>query len=207
MDRKGSLFGGMGAYAPTYGSLDPGMNVPVSSNQNLQSISPYLNFDPSYLAGSQQPEFIFPEGASRQRGRFELAFSQIGGSVIGGAGVGSVIGLYTGLKETALAGHTGKLRRTQLLNYISKQGGAYGNSVGVIALMYSGFGVLYSWLRGTDDEINTLVAGTSTGLLYKSAAGLRKCGTGGAVGFGLAAAYCLWTSRIGLSDFNRQAVM
>lgn len=29
-----------------------------------------------------QPEFIFPEGASKQRGRFELAFSQIGSSVM-----------------------------------------------------------------------------------------------------------------------------
>jgi len=206
MDRKGSLLGGMGAYAPTYGSLDPGMNVPVSSNQNLQSISPYLNFDPSYLT-SQQPEFIFPEGASRQRGRFELAFSQIGGSVICGAGVGGTTGLYMGLRETALAGHTGKLRRTQLLNYIGKQGGVYGNSVGVLALMYSGFGVLYSWLRGVDDEFNTLAAGTSTGLLYKSAAGFRKCGAGGAVGFGIAAAYCLWSSRGNLSDFKRAAVI
>ena len=29
-------------------------------------------------------DFIFPEGASTQRGRFELAFSQIGGSVFVG---------------------------------------------------------------------------------------------------------------------------
>ena len=31
-----------------------------------------------------EPQFIFPEGASSQRGRFELAFSQIGGSVFVG---------------------------------------------------------------------------------------------------------------------------
>ena len=29
-------------------------------------------------------EFIFPEGAGQRRGRFELAFSQIGGSVLAG---------------------------------------------------------------------------------------------------------------------------
>lgn len=28
-----------------------------------------------------EPQFIMPEGASQRRGRFELAFSQIGGSV------------------------------------------------------------------------------------------------------------------------------
>ena len=36
------------------------------------------------------------------------------------------------------------------------------------ALMYSGFGVLMSKLRGAEDELNTIIAGTSTGLLYKS---------------------------------------
>lgn len=41
------------------------------------SFSPYLNYD-ARLLQKAQPEFIFPEGASKQRGRFELAFSQIG---------------------------------------------------------------------------------------------------------------------------------
>lgn len=49
--------------------------------------SPYLNYDPRYMQKAQ-PEFIFPEGASKQRGRFELAFSQIGSSVMIGAGIG-----------------------------------------------------------------------------------------------------------------------
>ena len=80
----------------------------------MAPLSPYLNFDPSYLQTSQ-PEFIFPEGASRQRGRFELAFSTIGGSCMIGGGIGGVTGLVQGMKDTALAGHTGKLRRTQYL--------------------------------------------------------------------------------------------
>lgn len=58
-------------------------------------------------------EFIFPEGASKQRGRFELAFSQIGSSVMIGASIGGVAGLYNGIRSTALANQTGKLRRTQ----------------------------------------------------------------------------------------------
>lgn len=33
------------------------------------------------------PQWIFPEGASRQRGRFELAFGQIGGAVMAGNGI------------------------------------------------------------------------------------------------------------------------
>lgn len=80
--------------------------------QRVQALSPYLNYDPRFLQQAQ-PEFIFPEGASRQRGRFELAFSQIGSSVMIGAAIGGTAGLYNGVRATALAGQTGKLRRTQ----------------------------------------------------------------------------------------------
>ncbi|KAL5017866.1 hypothetical protein ScPMuIL_003588 [Solemya velum] len=149
-------------------------------------------------------EFIFPEGASRQRGRFELAFSQIGGSVFAGAAVGGLNGVYTGFRETKVAELTGAVRRTQMLNFITKQGASSAQSLGVLALMYSIFGVLLSWGRGKDDEFNTLTAGTATGLLYKSSAGLHKCLRGGAAGFGIAAAYCLFTNKDKLkSTFSR----
>ena len=68
-----------------------------------------------------QPEFIFPEGAVKQRGRFELAFSQIGAACIIGAGIGGATGFYRGLKATTLAGETGKLRRTQYVLFFLKQ--------------------------------------------------------------------------------------
>jgi hypothetical protein len=55
----------------------------------------------------------------------------------------------------------------RLLNYVFKRGSATANVLGVIAVMYSGFGVLLSYGRGVDDELNTLAAGTTTGLLYK----------------------------------------
>ena len=86
--------------------------LPVSSQQGLAPLSPYLNFDPAYLPPSQ-PEYIFPEGAAKRRGRFELAFSQIGAACIKGAGIGGATGLYRGIKATSLAEQTGKLRRTQ----------------------------------------------------------------------------------------------
>ena len=139
-----------------------------------------------------QPEFIFPEGASKQRGRFELAFSQIGSSVMIGAGIGGVAGFYNGIKATNLAQQTGKLRRTQLLNHVMKQGSATANTLGTIAVLYSAFGVLLSWARGEDDEINTIAAGGATGLLYKSTAGLKKCMIGGGVGLALSSLWVLY---------------
>lgn len=75
-------------------------------------LSPYLNYD-ARLLQQAQPEFIFPVGATKQRGRFELAFSQIGTSVMLGAGVGGMAGFYNGLIISRSLNHTGKLWRTQ----------------------------------------------------------------------------------------------
>lgn len=192
--------------------LLPGCDTAPSVTQKLTPLSPYLNYDPRYLNISQ-PEFIFPEGASKQRGRFELAFAQIGSSVMVGASIGGAAGLYNGLRATALAGQTGKLRRTQLLNHVMKQGSATANTLGTLAVMYSAFGVLFSWARGDDDEVNTVLAGGATGLLYKSSgkvlilflrspqivyrispvsAGLRRCMIGGGVGLAVTSLYVLW---------------
>lgn len=184
-DRKPTIFG-------SYGSSDPSMNVPVTSSAG-SVMSPYLNFDPAILTTGGDSDFIFPEGASHQRGRFELAFSQIGGSVFLGGAVGGVRGFYNGLRETKEL--TGPVKRTQMLNFITKRGASMAQAVGVVALMYSIFGVVISKVRGADDELNTLAAGTATGLLYKSSAGWRAGLKAGGVGLGLSAVYCLLTSR------------
>lgn len=184
--------------------------------------SPYLNYDPRYFQKAQ-PEFIFPEGASKQRGRFELAFSQIGSrwgfvwcksrkkihelsfpfrSVMIGAGIGGVAGFYNGIKAANLAQQTGKLRRTQLINHVMKQGSATANTLGTIAVLYSAFGVLLSLARGEDDEANTIVAGAATGLMYKSTAGLRKCMIGGGVGLALSSLWVLYNVAGSKQKFN-----
>ena len=163
-----------------------------SATSNLgASLSPYLNYDARFVQQAK-PEFIFPEGANKQRGRFELAFSQIGSSVMIGAGIGGVAGFYNGIRKTAALQQTGKLRRTQMLNHVMKQGSGTANTLGTLAVMYSAFGVLLQYARGEDDDINTIIAGTATGLLYKSSSGLRKCALGGGIGLGVSALYCLF---------------
>ncbi|CAH1181382.1 unnamed protein product [Phyllotreta striolata] len=164
--------------------------------------SPYLNFDPGYIPQTQ-PEFIFLDGASKQRGRFELAFGQIGGSCMIGAALGGASGFYSGLKATTLAGQTGKLRRTQLINHIMKKGSATANTFGSVAVIYSAFGVILSWARGADDDLNTIAAATATGCLYKSTAGLRRCGLGGAVGLGASVLYAIWNNRDKLTELRQ----
>ncbi|CAK9297062.1 unnamed protein product [Gordionus sp. m RMFG-2023] len=97
-------------------------------------MSPYLNFDPSLLY-KNEPEFILPEGANKQRGRFELAFSQIGSSVIAGSAIGGINGLYNGLKETHVADLKGTVKRTQLLNFMTRQGAGTANILGIMGIV------------------------------------------------------------------------
>ena len=131
-----------------------------------------------------------------------------------GGGVGGVVGFVQGLKDTS--GQTGKLQRTQyvsssrknaitkyyihffiarLLNYVMKHGARSANTLGTVAVMYSAFGVGLHWLRETEDELNTLAAATTTGLLYKSTSGMKSCLRGGAAGLALGLAYCAFTSK------------
>jgi import inner membrane translocase subunit TIM23 len=49
-----------------------------------------------------------------------------------------------------------------------KHGSSIANTFGVVSVMYSGFGVLFSYARGTDDSLNTLAAATATGMFFKS---------------------------------------
>lgn len=177
-------------------SSDPDLNIPYNRpSAGIQS--PYLNYDPAYITPDTD-QFIFLEGAESHRGRFEKAFSQIGGSVIVGAGVGGINGIWSGFKETKEL--TGAVRKTQMLNFITKQGAASAQTLGVIALIYSIFGVVISKARGNvEDDINTISAGTLTGVVLKSRGGLKAIAKGGGVGLGIASAYVA----LKYLDFNR----
>ena len=94
----------------------------------------------------------------------------------------------------------GALRRTQIMNYTLKSGGLVSNAFGTITVSYS---LLHSLLsNGEDfcpnficiklklftvsvlednDEANTMISGTLTGLFFKSTSGMKKCARGGLV--------------------------
>ena len=83
-----------------------------------------------------------------------------------------------------------------------KQGSATANTLGTIAVMYSAFGVILSYSRGEDDEINTIAAGGATGMLYKCSAGLRRCAIGTGVGLALTSLYVLYMASTGNGKIN-----
>ncbi|XP_077284398.1 translocase of inner mitochondrial membrane 23 [Arctopsyche grandis] len=161
------------------------------------ALSPYMQFDPNYLgSGRLQPEFIYPDERHKAQTsrRTAVALPQVGASCIAGAGLGGAAGFYNGLRATTLAGQIGKIRRTQVLNYIMKQGSATGCTLGIIASFYSVVGVGVSYARDKEDSFNTFLAAGTTGALYKCTSGLRATAIGAGFGLGLAAVYTLFNS-------------
>ncbi|KAH7543225.1 mitochondrial import inner membrane translocase subunit TIM23-3 [Ziziphus jujuba] len=103
------------------------------------------------------------------------------GAIIGGA-KGSIEGL-----KSAEPGDTLKLRVNRVLNSGGHMGRSFGNSLGVLGLIFAGLESGVNHFRGREDLLNTIVAGLGTGALYKAASGPRSAAIAGAIG-GIAAA-------------------
>lgn len=58
------------------------------------------------------------------------------------------------------------IKRTQLLNYITRNGASMANTFGVITLTYSAIGVGLSFVQEDNDDVNTLISAVATGALY-----------------------------------------
>ena len=78
-----------------------GMN---SSQLSSQFKSPFLQVDPSVLSPQIiSDDYIYLDGSNKpSRGRFELAFGQIGVSVMTGAGIGGAMGVFKGYSVNIL---------------------------------------------------------------------------------------------------------
>ncbi|XP_061763698.1 mitochondrial import inner membrane translocase subunit Tim23 isoform X1 [Nerophis ophidion] len=185
---KGGFGGLFGGGAPEYSNTELA-GVPLTG---MSPLSPYLNVDPRYLV-QDTDEFILPTGANKTRGRFELAFFTIGGSCITGATFGALNGFRMGLKETRDMAWS-KPRNVQIINMVTRQGASWANTLGSVALLYSAFGVVIEKARGAEDDINTVAAGTLTGILFKSASGLRGVARGGLAGLALSSAYAIYNN-------------
>ncbi|XP_054988330.1 mitochondrial import inner membrane translocase subunit Tim23-like [Sorex araneus] len=156
-----------GGLASFFGTSKALAGVPLTG---MNPLSPYLNMDLRYLV-QDKDEFILPTGANKTRGRFELAFLTIGGCCMTGAAFGAISGLWLGLKETQNMAWS-KPRNVQTLNTVTKQGAVWANTLGSLALLFSAFGVVIEKTQSAEDDLNTVAAGTTTGMLHKSTDGL-----------------------------------
>lgn len=128
------------------------------------------------------PEFLFQEEAAVQRRSWgENITYYTGCSYLTGAVAGAGKGLVEGLKAKE-DGDSVKLRVNRVLNASGHTGRKFGNRLGVLGLMYAGLESGIVAVRGTDDIINSVVAGLGTGALFKAAAGPRSAAVAGAIG-------------------------
>ncbi|PFX32833.1 mitochondrial import inner membrane translocase subunit Tim23-like [Stylophora pistillata] len=163
---------------------DPSTGYSVNRGAGL---SPYLNIDPTYL-NQGGAEFVFPSDSKKKRSLGEQMFTGVGTSYMCGLAVGGTWGLYEGLRNPD--GKTMKLRINSVLNGCTRRGPSFGNSLGVIAVMYCSLEALINKARGgEEDEFNSIGAATLAGMIFKSTAGLRPIAIAGAVGGSLAAGY------------------
>ncbi|KAJ4420129.1 Mitochondrial import inner membrane translocase subunit tim23 [Gnomoniopsis sp. IMI 355080] len=93
--------------------------------------------------------------------------------------IGGAWGMQEGLRRSA--GQAPKLRLNSTLNAITRRGPFLGNSAGVVAIVYNCFNSYIGYLRGKHDSINSVAAGTLSGMLFKSTRGLRPMMISGAI--------------------------
>ncbi|KAJ0979236.1 hypothetical protein J5N97_014710 [Dioscorea zingiberensis] len=133
------------------------------------------------------PEILFEEeGLSDRRSwGYNLSFfsgsGYLAGSVFGGA-KGTVAGI-----RAAEPGDSLKLRLNRVLNSSGQVGRRYGNSLGVLGLIFGGLESGVSYATGKDGVWTSVAAGLGTGAIYKAASGPRSAAIAGAIG-GVAAA-------------------
>ncbi|XP_047338721.1 mitochondrial import inner membrane translocase subunit TIM23-1-like [Impatiens glandulifera] len=132
------------------------------------------------------PELVFSEEATKERRSwsenltFYTGCGYLGGAIVGGA-KGSVEGI-----RTAESGESLKLRVNRVLNCSGHAGRRFGNSVGVVGLIFAGMESGIMHLRDSDDVLNSVLAGLGTGAVYRAAGGVRSAAIAGVIG-GIAA--------------------
>nr|CAB3266963.1 mitochondrial import inner membrane translocase subunit Tim23 [Phallusia mammillata] len=122
--------------------------------------TPYLSIDPNYLGGAG--EYILPEDASAVRSRVQTMFSIIGTATVFGAGIGG----FESLRYSGLQLLKGKSQRMQMTSAVLKNGGQMAQKFGAVAFLYCACSIVTEKIRGVEDDLNTLVGGTTAGALY-----------------------------------------
>ncbi|GAB4855406.1 hypothetical protein Ancab_024029 [Ancistrocladus abbreviatus] len=128
------------------------------------------------------PEYLFHEESTRQRRSWSENLTYYTGSgYLSGAIVGGIKGSVDGIRA-AEPGDPLKIRINRVLNTGGHTGRRFGNSVGIVGLMFAG---IESWLihvTDSDDFLNSIGAGLGTGALYRAASGPRSAAIAGAFG-------------------------
>lgn len=128
------------------------------------------------------PEHLFPEESLLQRRSWEENLTYYSGiGYLAGSSAGAAKGFISGLKSIESTA-TLKLRINRVLNGSGHAGCQIGNRCGIIGILYAGLDSGIVHYMGSDNVINSVVAGLGTGVLYKAASGPRSAAVAGAIG-------------------------
>lgn len=165
-------------------------NKPNHDEQSTRLYNPYQDLQVPirnlYNLPTAHEHLFIEEAAKPSRSWGENLQYYTGCGYLSGAVIGAAKGSLEGVKA-ADPGDTLKLRVNRVLNSGGHVGRRFGNTFGVLGLIFAGLESGIIELRGHDDLLNTVVAGLGTGALYKAAAGPRSAAIAGAIG-GIAAA-------------------
>ncbi|CAJ0578404.1 unnamed protein product, partial [Mesorhabditis spiculigera] len=188
-------FGGPTNEAPPEPALPP---TPVLALDQLKTagiplnrgMTPYLQIDPGMFANTQ-PQYIMPDGGTTGKGKFEFALGYIGWAVGSGYFVGCARGAIPEFFNSETRALAGRPWMTRMVNATVKHGSGYAQPAGTVVFMYSAMEIAMRYLRGSDDDLNSLASGTLTGAIYRSPHGIRPSAIGGAAGLALSTLWVL----------------
>ncbi|KDN53366.1 putative MAS6-mitochondrial inner membrane import translocase subunit [Tilletiaria anomala UBC 951] len=115
-----------------------------------------------------------------------------GTTYLSGLAIGGMLGAREGLtRPLGVNNPTTRLRLNAVLNSITRRGSFFGNSAGVIALIYNIIDASIDAARGKHDIYGAVAAGSISGVIFKSTAGPRAMLISSGI---MAAAAATWTT-------------
>lgn len=165
---------GSGSVAGSGTTIDPNVLAPLLNPR----------FDRPAPAGGQEYLEI-PYGGNPNDPNFRRSWGErltynTGRAYLVGLVAGGSYGMREGLLSSA--GQLQRLRINAVLNAMSRRGPNLANRLGVMAMMFSGLESLAGAVRDDHDVLNTVGAGTATGVLYMMHSGPRAAAVGGVAG-------------------------
>ncbi|UZJ51339.1 hypothetical protein CBS101457_000659 [Exobasidium rhododendri] len=115
-----------------------------------------------------------------------------GTTYLSGLAIGGMLGARDGLmRPLGVQSPTARLRLNAVLNQVTRRGSFFGNSAGVIALIYNIADASIDAARGKHDMAGSIAAGGISGALFKATAGVRPMAISSGIMMALAAT---WTT-------------